>query len=221
MDIFALTETEFFRQLLAGEKENLHITYRDFIVQVFEMCRTNRNKGYAVSALLVVEIEISHLQTEADRNAVNTSLTSFISKALHFVRETISNLKNVIIEPATDDELLQDIGLKWSHKKVALVEIGYAFHLAKCFGDRLTVKDVILRLAKAFDVDITENLFPDGVVKGSCAFVFSCRCHRRMSLECCEYHFFNLRAVEFRVEKPAYEKSAPRRFEFPVQLAVC
>ena len=157
MDIFALTETEFFRQLLAGEKENLHITYRDFIVQVFEMCRTNRNKGYAVSALLVVEIEISHLQTEADRNAVNASLTSFISKALHFVRETISNLKNVIIEPATDDELLQDIGLKWSHKKVALVEIGYAFHLAKCFGDRLTVKDVILRLAKAFDVEITEN----------------------------------------------------------------
>ena len=157
MDIFALTETEFFRQLLAGEKENLHITYRDFIVQVFEMCRTNRNKGYAVSALLVVEIEISHFQTEANRNAVNTSLTSFISKALHFVRETISNLKNIVIEPATDDELLQDIGLKWSHKKVALVEIGYAFHLAKCFGDRLTVKDVILRLAKAFDVEITEN----------------------------------------------------------------
>ena len=37
------------------------------------------------------------------------------------------------------------------------MEIGYAFHLAKCFGDRLTVKDVIFRLAKAFDVEITEN----------------------------------------------------------------
>ena len=93
MDIFALTETEFFRQLTAGENENLHITYRDFIIQVFEMCRTNRNKGYAVSALLVVEIEISHLKTEAERNAVNSSLTSFISKALHFIRKTISNLK--------------------------------------------------------------------------------------------------------------------------------
>lgn len=157
MDIFALTETEFFRQLTAGENENLHITYRDFIVQVFEMCRTNRNKGYAVSALLVVEIEISHLKTEAERNAVNSSLTSFISKALHFVRKTINNLKEITVIPATDDELIQDIGLKWSHKKVALVEIGYAFHLAKCFGDRLTVKDVIMKLAKAFDVEITEN----------------------------------------------------------------
>lgn len=157
MDIFALTETEFFRQLTAGENENLHITYRDFIMQVFEMCRTNKNKGFAVSALLVVEIEISHLKTEARRNAVNSSLTSFISKALHFIRETISNLKNITVEPATDDELLQDIGLKWSHKKVALVEIGYAFHLARCFGDRLTVKDVIMKLAKAFDVEISEN----------------------------------------------------------------
>lgn len=121
MDIFALTETEFFRQLTAGENENLHITYRDFIIQVFEMCRTNRNKGYAVSALLVVEIEISHLKTEAERNTVNSSLTSFISKALHFIRKTISNLKEITVEPASDDELLQDIGLKWSHKKVALI----------------------------------------------------------------------------------------------------
>ena len=71
--------------------------------------------------------------------------------------KTISNLKEITVEPATDDELLQDIGLKWSHKKVALIEIGYAFHLAKCFGDRLTVKDVIMKLAKAFDVEITEN----------------------------------------------------------------
>lgn len=157
MDIFALTETDFFRQLIAGENENLHITYRNFIIEVFEMCRKNTNKGYAVSALLVVEIEITHLMTEAERNKVNNSLTTFICKALHFVRETISNLKNVAIEPVPDDEAIQDIDLKWTHKKVALVEIGYAFHLAKCFGDNLTVRDVILKLAKAFDVDITEN----------------------------------------------------------------
>ena len=53
--------------------------------------------------------------------------------------------------------MIQDVGLKWSHKKVALVEIGYAFHLAKCFGDQLSVKDVIMKLARAFDVEITEN----------------------------------------------------------------
>lgn len=157
MDIFALTETEFFRQLITGENENLHITYRDFIIQVFEMCSKNKNKTYAVSALLVIEVEISQLKSEAERNAVNNNITAFICKALHFVRETISNLKNVIIEPVADEEVIQDIDLKWTHKKVALVEIGYAFHLAKCFGDKLTVRDVILKLANAFDVDITEN----------------------------------------------------------------
>lgn len=157
MDIFALTETEFFRQLTAGENERLPITYRDFILQVFEMCSKSKNKGYAVSALLVVEIEISHLKSEAERNEINNSLTAFITKALHFVHETIINLKNVIIEPVPEEDMIQDVGLKWSHKKVALVEIGYAFHLAKCFGDQLSVKDVIMKLAKAFDVEITEN----------------------------------------------------------------
>lgn len=34
MNIFSLTETEFFRKLTEGKKENLHIAYKDFVLQV-------------------------------------------------------------------------------------------------------------------------------------------------------------------------------------------
>lgn len=157
MDIFTLTETPFIRQLSAGDNENLQIHYRDFIMQVVEMCSEKQSQGIAVNALLIVEIEISHIQTESEREEVSKSLACFISKALRFIRETMSRLKDVTIEITSEDDTLQDVGLNWDHKKVALVEIGYAFHVAKCFGDNMTVRDIVLKLAKAFNVDIEEN----------------------------------------------------------------
>lgn len=157
MDIFTLAETPFIRQLSAGNNENLQIHYRDFIMQVVEMCSEKQTQGIAVNALLIVEIEISHIQTESEREEVSKSLTCFISKALRFIRETMSRLKDVTFEVASEDDVLQGVGLNWDHKKVALVEIGYAFHVAKCFGDNMTVRDIVLKMAKAFNVDIEEN----------------------------------------------------------------
>lgn len=157
MDIFTLAETPFIRQLSAGNNENLQIHYRDFIMQVVEMCSEKQTQGIAVNALLIVEIEISHIQTESEREEVSKSLTCFISKALRFIRETMSRLKDVTFEVASEDDVLQSVGLNWDHKKVALVEIGYAFHVAKCFGDNMTVRDIVLKMAKAFNVDIEEN----------------------------------------------------------------
>ena len=34
MDVFSLTETEFFRKLTDGENDNLHISYKEFVLQV-------------------------------------------------------------------------------------------------------------------------------------------------------------------------------------------
>ena len=34
MDVFSLTETEFFRKLTYGENDNLHIAYKEFVLQV-------------------------------------------------------------------------------------------------------------------------------------------------------------------------------------------
>lgn len=37
MDVFSLTETWFFRKLTDGENDNLHIAYKDFVLQVSEV----------------------------------------------------------------------------------------------------------------------------------------------------------------------------------------
>lgn len=81
MDVFSLTETEFFRKLTYREIDNLHIAYKDFVLQVSELSNKEPHKGCEVSALLFVEVEISHLQMSAQRQEVNDAVVSFIHKA--------------------------------------------------------------------------------------------------------------------------------------------
>lgn len=157
MDLFALTETQFIRELIARQNENLHISYKDFVMQVYDLCRNKQEKGFAVSALLVVEVEISALQTAVQREDVNNALVSFINKALHFVRNTISHYKEVDFVPTSEDDMIEKIGLNWQANKSALIEIGYAFKVAKCFGANVSAREIILKLAKLFKVDMAEN----------------------------------------------------------------
>lgn len=159
MDLFALTETQFIRELIARQNENLHISYKDFVMQVYDLCRNKQEKGFAVSALLLVEVEISALQTAAQREHVNNALASFINKALHFVRNTISHYKEVDFVPTGDEDLIERIGLNWTANKTALIEIGYAFKVAKCFGNNISAKEIIQKLARIFGVDM-----PDGYI---------------------------------------------------------
>lgn len=86
MDVFSLTETEFFRKLADGENDNLYISYKEFVLQVNELCNKEPHEGCVISALPFVEVEISQLQTVAQRQEVNDALVSFINKALCFVR---------------------------------------------------------------------------------------------------------------------------------------
>lgn len=157
MDLFALTETQFVRELIARQNENLHVSYKDFVMQVYDLCRNKLEKGFAVSALLVVEVEISALQTAAQREEVNNALVSFINKALHFVRNTISHYKEVDFVPTAEEDMIEKIGLNWQANKSALIEIGYAFKVAKCFGAKVSAREIILKLAKLFKVDMAEN----------------------------------------------------------------
>ncbi len=55
MDVFSLTETEFFQKLTEGKNDNLHIAYKDFVLQVSEMCNKSTHKGYVITALLYAE----------------------------------------------------------------------------------------------------------------------------------------------------------------------
>lgn len=157
MDVFSLTETEFFRMLTEGKNDNLHIAYKDFVLQVSEICRTAQDKTFAISALLYAEVEIAHIQTDAMRKEVNHHLASFITKALTLVRRTISHIKEVHIKSVPLDDSIDNITLNWEAKKSALVELGYAFKVANCFGVNVTVKEIIGKLAKAFNVTIPDN----------------------------------------------------------------
>lgn len=157
MDVFSLTETEFFQKLTEGKNDNLHIAYKDFVLQVSELCNKETHKGYVISALLFVEIEISHLQTATQRQEVNDALTSFINKALCFVRQTLTHYKEIEFRPVSEDHMLDQLGLNWKANKTALIELGYAFKVANCFGSNLTAKDIIGRLAKIFKVDMTDG----------------------------------------------------------------
>lgn len=157
MDVFSLTETEFFRKLTDGENENLHIAYKDFVLQVSELCNKEPHKGYVISALLFVEIEISHLQTKAQRQEVNDALASFINKALCFVHQTLSHYKEIEFRSVSEENMLDELGLNWKANKTALIELGYAFKVANCFGSNLTAKDIIGRLARIFKVDMTDG----------------------------------------------------------------
>ena len=61
--------------------------------------------------------------------------------------------------PVGDDETIERIGLNWTANKTALIEIGYAFKVAKCFGENITAKEIIQKLAKIFRVEM-----PDGYI---------------------------------------------------------
>lgn len=93
-----------------------------------------------ITALLYAEVEIASIQTTQQRDEVNNVLATFISKALNFVRQTLTHLKDLTVIPVQEDNCLQEIGLNWTANKTALIELGYAFKVAKCFGTNLSAR---------------------------------------------------------------------------------
>lgn len=157
MNLFYLTETEFFRQLTEGHNDRLHIAYRDFVLMVSEMCHTQNHRGYVISALLFAEVEIAHIQTEKLRNTVNQELAAVVSKALQFVRSTLAMCKDMKDTIIPDTNPLPEYSLNWTAQKTELVELGYAFKVANCFGSNISAKEIVSKLAKLFNVDMPEN----------------------------------------------------------------
>ena len=157
MNLFYLTETEFFRQLTEGHDDRLHIAYRDFVLMVSEMCHTHNHRGYVISALLYAEVEIAHIQNERLRNTVNQELAAVVNKALQFVRNTLAMCKDMKSTIIPEESPIPECSLNWTAKKTELVELGYAFKVANCFGTNISAKEIVSKLAKLFNVDIPEN----------------------------------------------------------------
>lgn len=62
----ALTETEFFRNLIAGKNDNLPVAYKDFVVEVSNVCSNAENQMVAITALVLVEVEFHHLLSKSE-----------------------------------------------------------------------------------------------------------------------------------------------------------
>ena len=56
-------------------------------------------------------------------------------------------------------KMLNGIALNWEANKSALIELGYAFKVAKCFGSDVSVKEIINKLAKAFQCSYTRHIY--------------------------------------------------------------
>lgn len=94
------------------------------------------HKGCVISALIFVEVEISHLQTAAQPQEVNDALVSFINKVLCFVRQTLSLYKEIDFRIVSDESMLDRLVRDWKANKIDLIELGYAFKVANCFGPK-------------------------------------------------------------------------------------
>lgn len=56
MDVFSVTETEFFRHLTDGGNDNRHIAFKDFELQDSKLCNKGPHKWYVISALLDMKV---------------------------------------------------------------------------------------------------------------------------------------------------------------------
>lgn len=165
MNFFSLIETPFIRLISKEEQPKeegvklpkLQLAYREFVVTVMKMCADTKCKGYAIGALMVVEIEVAHLQSESMRNAVNNALTGFISRSLDFIRNTISHIKNFDFCLVPDEDSVEAIDLRWDKNKCDIIELAYAFKVANCFGENVPIKDILNKLCKDFGVEVDEN----------------------------------------------------------------
>ena len=77
-------------------------TEKQRIVEAIEQANGNITQAAKLLGIGRTTIDYKILKSKAERNEINNSLTTFITKALHFVHETIINLKNVVIEPVTE-----------------------------------------------------------------------------------------------------------------------
>ena len=102
MDVFSLTETEFFRKLTYGENDNLHIAYKEFVLQVSELCNKEPHKGCVISAFSFVEGEISPLHMAAQRQEVNDALVAFIAGDTKTIeaREQVLDGISALVDPS-------------------------------------------------------------------------------------------------------------------------
>lgn len=159
MDIFALTETEFFKKL----REGLHngetsVDVNAFFLQVHEVTNPNSpNKEYALDALVIADIEFKKIKNSQQIETINEHLVHAIEAAHQFVQYKIERHKRegITFNPAPIKDKIKKVDLHWAGDKTEFVELCYALKVGNYFGSKVTAADVVRGLSEAFNVPIT------------------------------------------------------------------
>lgn len=119
MDIFALTETEFFKKLRKGlHDENLHVDLRDFIVRVHEVTHpSSPHRFYALEALIIADIELSQYKSSEALVLANESLATAINRAHDYVLMKLHEHRNLLGFMPQENGTEIDGTLHWSMDK--------------------------------------------------------------------------------------------------------
>ena len=159
MDIFALTETEFFRKLRQGLlDEDLHVDAKEFMLSVYEVTSpASPDKAFALDALIIAEIELQKIMAMQLPNETNRALAAMVEAARKYILHKIESHKSGLdgFVAASDENPLSSLSLDWNGDKTEFMELCYALKIGKCFGEHTSTADIVRILAKVFNVEVT------------------------------------------------------------------
>lgn len=161
MDIFALTETEFFRKLRQGLlDENLHVDAKEFLLCVHEVSSPSTpDQSFVLDALIIAEIELQKIMEMQIPEESNQALTAMVKAARKYILHKIEAHKSGIngFVASSESNPLSSLSLNWKGDKTEFMELCYALKIGKCFGEHTSTADIVRTLAKVFNVEVTPD----------------------------------------------------------------
>lgn len=168
MEYFALTNTEFFKQINENTNDDITIAYRDFIQQIFSFYKDNRNMQELLFVLAYTEAELQCLSEYRRLNSIKNTQTEpsqnslFLRKALIFIRHILKDLQaqmQFAPLPVSDvnDQQPAVSPFKWTGSVVELVELIYGFTEMKSLNHGETpITELANFISGQFDVEIKD-----------------------------------------------------------------
>ncbi len=161
MDIFTLTETEFFKKLRQGLlNENLHLELRDFMIHIHEVTLPGTvNRSFILDALVVADIEFRILLSQKEKEQVSAEVITII-KAAECRKGNIDLVMTPIGKDATPKEVTEIKTRKniiWKRGLADFNQLCYGLTLGRSFAPDVTVTDVADVLSHAFNISYKRN----------------------------------------------------------------
>jgi hypothetical protein len=167
MDYFALTNTEFFKQISKRINcSDITVAYSDFIKQIFTLYTGNHNTQELFFVLTYTEVELQSLhekcQSDSEKNAELSQYSFCLHKAILFVRHILRNLQaqlQFIPLSAPNSEIPKPTNskYKWTGSVVEIVELIYGLTEMRSINNGETpITELTSFVSEQFGIDIKD-----------------------------------------------------------------